>query len=228
VSGSGRATYFTTNTFRFLLDLKDNNERAWFAEHKPRYEEHLKAPALRLIEDFAPLLAKISERFTASPRSLYRIHKDTRFSRDKSPYKTYVGLHFRHERAKDAHAPGYYLHVEPGNVFAGVGIWHPDSDTLRRIREHLVEHPDDWKRAARGKGFKSVFELEGDKLSRPPRGFDANHALIDDLKWKDYIGVAPLDEAFVRGARVPKDMAEIFAAGTPFMRFLCDALDLPF
>jgi uncharacterized protein (TIGR02453 family) len=228
VKDGSRGAYFSADTLRFLRDLKDNNERAWFSEQKPRFESLVKAPALQLIEDFAPLLAKISPRFTATPRSLYRIHKDTRFSRDKSPYKTHVGLHFRHERAKDAHAPGYYLHVEPGEVFAGVGIWHPDSSTLRRIREHIVERPDTWKRASRARGFEEVFELAGDKLSRPPRGFDASHPLIEDLKWKDYIGVAPLDERFVRGAGVPKDLAEIFAAGTPFMRFLCDALDLPF
>ncbi len=220
--------YFSTETFRFLRDLKVNNERAWFTEHKPDYEEHVRAPALRLIEDFAPLLAKIGPRFTASPRSLYRIHRDTRFARDKSPYKTHVGLHFRHESARDAHAPGYYLHVEPGNVFAGVGIWHPDSATLRRIREHIVEHPDDWKRAARSRGFKSVFQLAGDRLSRPPRGFDRDHPLIEDLQWKDYVGMANLDERFVRGARVPQDMAVIFSPGMPFVRFLCDALDLPF
>jgi uncharacterized protein (TIGR02453 family) len=228
VNPPARNAYFSADTLRFLRDLKDHNEREWFSEHKPRFEEHVKAPALRLIEDFAPLLAKISPHFMASPRSLYRIHKDTRFARDKSPYKTHVGLHFRHEGAKDAHAPGFYLHVEPRNVFAGVGIWHPDSGTLRRVREHMVEHPDSWKRASRGKGFRAVFQLEGEKLSRPPKGFDAGHPLIDDLKWKDFIGVANLDEHFVRGERVPKDLAEIFGAGTPFMRFLCDALHLPF
>jgi len=220
--------YFSADTFRFLRDLADNNERAWFSENKARYESQVKEPALRLIQDVAPLLTKISSRFHASPRSLFRIHRDTRFARDKSPYKTHVGLHFRHERAKDAHAPGYYLHVEPGNVFAGVGIWHPDSTALRRIREHIVDSPDVWKRASRAKGFTAVFELEGSRLSRPPKGFDPDHPLIEELKWKDFTALTPLDERFVRGARVPQDLVEIFGAGTPFMRFLCDALDLPF
>lgn len=136
--------YFSAETFRFLGELAENNDRAWYAANKARYEEHVKAPApaLALIEDFAPRLGRISSRFSATPRSLYRLHRDTRFSKNKSPFKTHAGIHFRHERAKDAHAPGFYLHVEPRNVFAGVGIWHPESDALRRIREHIVEHPE--------------------------------------------------------------------------------------
>jgi len=221
-------TYFSPETFRFLKDLKRNNERAWFAANKARYEEHVKAPALRLIEDFAPALADISPRFSATPRSLYRIHRDTRFAKDKSPYKTHAGIHFRHERAKDAHAPGFYLHLEPGSVFAGVGIWHPDAPTLRRIREHIVECPDAWKRASRSKAFLGVFEMAGERLTRAPRGFDPDHPLIEDLEWKDYVGVATLNEGFARAARLPRDLAKIFAAGKPFMRFLCEALALPF
>jgi uncharacterized protein (TIGR02453 family) len=221
-------SYFTKETFRFLDDLVRNNDRAWFAANKARYEAHVKAPALALIEDIAPRLAEISRRFTATPRCLYRIHRDTRFSKDKKPYKTYAGIHFRHERAKDAHAPGFYLHVEPGSVFAGVGIWHPEPDPLRRIRDHIVARPDAWKRASRAKGFTEAFELDGDRLTRPPKGFDPGHALIEDLRWKDYIGVATLDDRFVRRPTLPADLAETFAAATPFMRFLCAALDVPF
>jgi uncharacterized protein (TIGR02453 family) len=220
--------YFSRETFRFLKDLQRNNERAWFAANKARYEEHVKAPALRLIEDFAPVLAKISPRFASTPRSLYRIHRDTRFAKDKSPYKTHAGIHFRHERARDAHAPGFYLHVEPGTVFAGVGIWHPDAPTLRRIREHIVERPDARKRASSSKPFVGVFELAGDRLTRPPKWFDPDHPLVEDLKFKDYIGVVTLDERFARSADLPADLARIFAAGTPLMRFLCEALDVPF
>ena len=99
--------YFTRATFAFLKDLKENNDRDWFAENKPRYEEHVKAAALRLIEDFGPHLRKLSPHFQATPRSLFRIYRDTRFSRDKSPYKTAIGVHFRHERFDHiVHRPG--------------------------------------------------------------------------------------------------------------------------
>lgn len=220
--------YFSRETFRFLQDLKKHNERAWFTENKARYEEHVKEPALRLIEAFAPRLDKLSPHFLATPRSLFRIHRDTRFAKDKSPYKTHVGLHFRHERSRDAHAPGYYLHIEPGGVFAGLGIWHPDAPALGAIRQYIADEPQAWKRASRAKKFTSTFSLDGDRLARPPKGFDPEHPLIEDLKWKDYIGIAELEDSFATSPDLPAQLALRFKAGTPFMRYLCQALDVPF
>ncbi len=215
-------------TLRFLRDLAENNDREWFGENKRRYEEHVKDPALRLIAAFAPELKKLSPHFMATPRSLFRIYRDTRFSKDKSPYKTHLGIHFRHDRSRDVHAPGYYLHVEPGSAFAGVGIWHPDSTALLAIRSRIVEEPADWKRASGAKAFKATFDLSGDRLKRPPRGFDPDHPLVEDLKWKDYVAVADLSDAFVTEPGLVKELAKVFKAGTPFMRFLCDALEVPF
>ncbi len=223
-----RPAHFSPDTLRFIRDLEKNNDRAWFVANKDRYEGAVKDPALRLIADFAPKLAKLSPHFMATPRSLFRIHRDTRFSKDKSPYKTHVGIHFRHDHAKDAHAPGYYLHIEPKSVFAGVGIWHPEAGALRLIRERIVEDPAGWKRASRGKAFLGTFELAGDLLKRPPKGFDPDHPLIEDLKRKDFIGVVELDDAFVTKGDLPERLAKAFAAGTPLMRFLCEALDVPF
>jgi uncharacterized protein (TIGR02453 family) len=221
-------TRFDKDTFRFLKDLKKNNDRDWFSDNKKRYEEHVKDASLRVIAAFAPELKKISPHFMATPRSLFRIYRDVRFSKDKSPYKTHIGLHFRHDRSKDAHAPGYYLHVEPGGVFVGVGIWHPQGKALRAIREHIVEKPRAWKSASRAKAFTSAFDLAGDRLKRPPKDFDPEHPLVEDLKWKDYIGVAELPDSFVLDPELPEAMAKTFKAGTPFMRFLCEALDVPF
>jgi uncharacterized protein (TIGR02453 family) len=220
--------YFTAATLRFLRDLRAHNDREWFGANRARYEEVVRDPALRLIGDLAPELARISPHFLATPRSLYRIHRDTRFAKDKSPYKTHIGLHFRHDRSKDAHAPGFYLHIEPGSVFAGVGIWHPEAVALKRIRERIVEEPDAWELAARDRRFTKTFTMEGDRLSRPPKGFDKDHPLVEDLKWKDYIGVVTLDDAFVTDARLTKELTKTFQAGAPLMRFLCDALGVPF
>ena len=222
------AAHFSTDTLRFLRDLEKNNNRSWFAENKAWYEEAVKDRALRFIDDFAPHLAKLSPHFQATPRSLYRIHRDTRFSKEKIPYKTHLGMHFRHDRARDAHAPGYYLHIEPGSTFAGVGIWHPDSASLRCIREGIVEDGEGWKRASRARAFRSTFELAGDRLKRAPRGFDPEHPLVEDLKWKDYIGLVELDEAFVTNDDLAARLAKTFAAATPFMRFLCGTLNVPF
>ena len=222
------AACFTQDTYSFLRDLKKHNDREWFNTNKKRYEEHLKDPALRIIAAFAPELKKISPHFMATPRSLFRIYRDVRFAKDKSPYKTHIGLHFRHDRSKDAHAPGFYLHVEPGQAFAGVGIWHPDGPALRSIREHIVAEPAGWKKASRAKSFTGVFDLSGDRLKRPPKDFDPEHPLIEDLKWKDYIGVAEPPDSFAMEPALPKALAKTFKAGTPFMRFLCEALDVPF
>src|SRR4051794_15057791 len=116
-------SYFSKDTFKFLKQLKKNNDREWFQSHKAEYLEHLQAPAIELINDFRPLLRKLSPYFIADPKlvggSLFRIYRDVRFSPDKSPYKTHVGIHFRHRSSiKGAHAPGFYLHIEPGECFA--------------------------------------------------------------------------------------------------------------
>ena len=220
--------YFTKSTFQFLKDLKANNDRAWFAENKHRYEDHLKDPALRFIEAFAPELRKISPHFMATPRSLFRIYRDTRFSKDKSPYKTAAGIHFRHDSAKDAHAPGFYVHIAPGECFLGMGIWHPDSKTLRRIREGIVDDPAAWKKVSRSKAFTGEFDLEGDSLKRAPKGFDPEHPLIEDLRRKDFIGVKRVPQSFITSRDLPKELARTFKKGVPLVRYLCDSLGVAF
>ena len=220
--------YFSEGTFGFLKDLQKNNNRDWFAANKSRYEEQLKDPALRLIEDFWPELKRISPHFLANPRSLFRIHRDVRFSKDKSPYKTTAGIHFRHEASKNAYAPGFYLHVSSGDVFVGCGIWHPEGQALLSIREHIAERPAAWKRASRGKTFADAFRLQGDRLTRPPSGFAADHPMIEDLKWKDFIGVRPLTQTFVTRDSLPQDLGKTFKLGAPFVQFLCDALGVSF
>ncbi len=221
-------TYFGRETFRFLRDLADNNDREWFRANRARYEERVRDPALRFIQDFAAELGKLSGHFRAGPRALFRIHRDTRFSKDKSPYKIYTGIQFRHDRAKDVHAPGYYLHIEPSGVFAGVGIWRPDSISLRAIRERIAEKPAEWKKATRAKRFRESLNLQGDRLKRAPKGFDAEHPLVDDLRWKDFIAIRNLPQSFVAGADLPKELAALYRSGSPFMRFLCDAVGVPF
>ncbi len=219
--------HFSPRTFAFLRDLAKNNNREWFQDNKGRYEKDVKGPALEFIQAFASSLAKISPHFRADPGanggSLFRIHRDVRFSKDKSPYKTYTGIQFRHERRKDAHAPGFYLHLEPGNCFVGMGIWHPDGKTLRKIREHLVEDPKGWKKSVSGAGFKKRLQLTGDRLVRHPRGFDPDHPLIEDLMWKDYIAFAKLTQKAVLDPGFLREFVAYCRAGRPLMAFLCEA-----
>jgi uncharacterized protein (TIGR02453 family) len=217
---------FGPELFRFLGDLKANNDRDWFNANKDRYEEHVRGPALDFVADFAPHLEQVSPHFVADPRpsggSLFRIHRDTRFSKDKSPYKPYVGIQFRHERAKDAHTPGFYLHLQPRSVFAGVGIWHPDTPTLARIREAIVEDPTAWKRAT------SSLRLVGDSLKRAPAGFDPEHPLIGDLRRKDYIASVELTQGDVCSRGFLERFARTCEEASPLVRFVCGALELAY
>lgn len=218
--------------FAFLDDLARNNRREWFQARKGRYEAELKAPALEFIADFAPRLARISSHFEAIPKavggSMFRIYRDTRFSKDKSPYKTHVGIHFRHARGRDVHCPGFYLHADPDRSFAGIGIWHPDGPTLKSLRDAVVADPEGWTRAAKGKAFSRVWRLAGDRLKRPPKGYPADHPLVEDLKFKDFSAVTELDPADLATPGFARDLARRFRAGAPFMSFLCSALDVPY
>ncbi|MCP3989093.1 MAG: DUF2461 domain-containing protein [Actinomycetia bacterium] len=224
--------YFTPGLFAFLNDLKNNNDRSWFKANQERYEAQVRQPALDFITDYGPKLAKISPHFVADSRtvggSLFRIQRDTRFSKDKTPYKINTGLQFRHEMASDAHAPGFYLHLEPGNCFMGCGLWRPESKVAYRIRARIDEHSADWKKASRAKRFSDVFTLEGDSLKRPPKGYDPEHALIDDLKRKDFIASAKLTQAEITSRHFMADFDQRLRRTVPLMRFLCSSLDIEF
>ena len=217
---------FGPELFRFLTDLKANNDREWFAENKERYENDVRGPALDFVVGFAPHLESISPHFVADPRpsggSLFRIHRDTRFSKDKSPYKPYTGIQFRHERAKDAHTPGFYLHLQPGSVFAGFGIWHPDSPTLGVIREAIADDPKTWQRATKG------IHLAGESLKRAPAGYEPEHPLIEDLKRKDFIAAVELTQKDVCAVGFVESFAGTCREAAPLVRFLCGALELPY
>src|SRR5215469_11237222 len=141
---------FNPSLFRFLKQLAQNNNRAWFTENKSRYEQEVREPSLAFIRAFRPRLKKISEYFTAIDRlsggSLMRVYRDTRFHGADEPYKTNVGIQFRHEFGRNIHAPGFYVHLEPGTCFLAVGLWRPDSATLRQVREAIVDAPSRWRR----------------------------------------------------------------------------------
>lgn len=225
-------TYFTDKTFRFLRGLARNNSREWFQAHKADYEEHLRQPFLRLIGELQPDIAAISPHYRADPRpaggSLFRIHRDTRFANDKTPYKTWGGARFFHERSRQVEAPSFYLHIQPGNCFLGAGLWHPETATLRRIREFIVENPEAWKKAVHSPAFRKRFEMGGESLSRPPRGYPADHPLIEDLKRKSFVSWRSLDDDAITGPRLRQAVAEGFTGTAPLVDYLCAALDLEF
>ncbi len=217
---------FSSELFVFLRDLKRHNRRDWFNANKNRYETVVRAPALQFIVAFAAPLRRISPHIVADPHptrgSLFRIYRDTRFSADKKPYKTHVGIHFWHEAKKEVHAPGYYLHLEPEGCFAAAGIWHPDAPTLTRIRTAIVRNSAEWAKVRR------KLNIEGDTLSRPPRGFPPDHPFMDDLKRKDYLASVSFSDTNVCSAGFLKQFAEACRTMRPLLEFTSSALGLPF
>ena len=223
---------YPRSTLRFLKELEANNNRDWFQENKPRYEAEVLEPSLDFITSMGPKLQRISEHFVAVPKrvggSLMRVYRDTRFSKDKTPYKTNIGIQFRHELGKDVHAPGYYLHVDNEGCFLAAGMWHPDSTALAKVRERIATRPQNWKRASRGKAFQSLFSLDGASLKRPPRGYTGEETYIDDIKRKDFVAVTNFPAREIMDAGFVTTVAGTFKKATPLMGFLCEAVEVDF
>jgi uncharacterized protein (TIGR02453 family) len=219
--------HITPELFTFMSELAENNDRTWFEANRSRYEDTVSEPLLKFIREIEAPLESISPHIVADDRksggSLFRIHRDVRFSKDKSPYKTWAAVQFRHEAGKDAHAPGFYLHLQPGTVLMGAGCWHPARDALDGIRDSIAEKTDDWFEA-RDAVVAAGFEFEGESLQRPPRGYSPDHPAIDDLRRKDFIAVRHLSEA----TACRPDFLETYVAAcseaAPLMRFLTSAI----
>lgn len=226
-------TYFSDKTFRFLRGLARNNEREWFLAHKPDYEAHVREPLQRLVTDLQPDLAEVSLHYRADPKtvggSLYRIHRDIRFSRNKTPYKTWQGMRLFHERFRETIAPLWYLHLQPGNCFIAAGIWRPESPALRQLRQFIVDNPAAWETAAHAPAFRRRYRMStDDMLVRPPRGFPEDFPRIDDLRHRNFIVLRDLPDTTVTGPRLRQVLARDLKATAPFMDYLCAALDLEF
>jgi len=222
-----REAFITPALFRFLTALRQHNDREWFNAHKDDYVSHVRDPLLAFVSAIAPKLHAISPHIVADPRpsggSLLRIYRDTRFSRDKKPYKTNAALSFRLAPRRAVESPGYYLHVEPGFVFMGAGLWHPSAEALHAVREAIVGHPKEWKRARR-----SGLSHGDEALKRPPRGYAADHPLIEDLKQTSFT----VGEQFTDRQACARGFADVFIRAcrreAPLIRFLAGAMNLPF
>jgi uncharacterized protein (TIGR02453 family) len=227
--------HFSPALFTFLRELEANNEKGWWEANKDRYNSVVRDPALEFINDIGPRLHKISPRFVADSRpvggSLMRPYRDTRFSPDKTPYKTNVGIQFRHEAGRDIHAPGFYLHLEPNSCFAGVGMWHPETAVARQIRRAINDEVDRWTKATKGTAFTDTWSTTQDDdemLKRVPGEFDANHPHAHDLRMRSFIAGSRLTHKQVAATGFDEELASMFGKANRFTRFLCDAVGLPF
>lgn len=230
--GTPRYVGFEKASIVFLEQLAANNNREWFKANKARYDEQVLDVALRFIQSMQDPLAEFAPQFTAVPQrvggSLMRVYRDTRFSHNKLPYKTNIGIQFRHQKAKDVHSPGYYVHIDPERVFLGVGMWRPDADSLRAIRQRIVARPSEWKKARGDAKFRRHYDLGGESLARAPRGFDKDHELIEDIKRTSFIAVRDLGVEDCLKPQFQRTVEASFVAAAPFMKFLCKAVDVPF
>ncbi|MCP4045559.1 MAG: DUF2461 domain-containing protein, partial [Gammaproteobacteria bacterium] len=188
---------FPEDFFKFFNELKRNNNRDWFTVNKPRYLESVVKPIGQYIVAIAPHLQRISPFYIANPKahggSMFRIYRDTRFSKDKTPYKTHAACHFRHEAGRDAHAPGFYLHIETDRVSIGGGIWRPPSKQLGQIREFIADNPSAWEKLTRSAAVRKMNGIQGDSLKRAPRGYSPDARHIEDLKRKSFFLMSSSD-----------------------------------
>lgn len=222
---------FSPKTIRFLKELNKNNNREWFNDNKQRYEDDVRTPALEFIETMAPKLEKLSGCVLAEAKkvggSLMRPYRDTRFAKNAPPIKTNVGIQFRHRMGKDVHAPGWYVHIEPGQCFLGAGVWRPEPSALKKIRAAIDQSGKSWM-AATKKATSKDWEQAGESLKRPPRDYSADHPNVDLLKLKDHILVANFKDATISDSKFADHVAKELKATLPYMTQLCEALGVPF
>lgn len=224
---------FPDELFQFLLELSANNSREWFNDNKVRYQESVVLPVTNFIVAIADELEKVSPHFCADPRpnrgSMFRIYRDTRFAKDKRPYKENVGCQFRHIAGKGAHGPGFYLHLQPGNNYVGAGIWKPSAEDLDKIRMAIVEREDVWRGVLNDKIMFSRFGvIEGESLKRTPKGYDADFVFSEDLRKKSFFVKQTLGQELLASSDVVGEVFQAYMDAAPLMRFLAGALELPF
>ena len=229
---AARFTGFTPEAIQFLADLAQNNERAWFQPRKAEYERLLREPMAALIGALAERLAARTIPLDADPgRSPFRIYRDTRFSKDKSPYKTGIGASFAWlgEQAgtpdpltPPARGSGGYFHFQPGEMFVGGGMWMPDRARLLAFRQAVLATPERVRAALEDPGFIDWFgeAKPHESLRRIPPGFPQDHPMADLFRWKNVIFGRPLADAEVCDPGLPDLLADGFAAATPVFRFL--------
>ncbi len=211
----------------FLRSLKKNNNRPWFQKHKQEYEENVRFPMQCLIAELAQRMADVAPEMEFNPRrSIFRINRDIRFSKNKEPYKTNIAASFEMRGKKSpTESPGLYVGVEPGEIFIGGGIYMPTGDQVKAIRASIVTRPDDFLDVVQNRVFKKVFgEIQGEKLVKAPLGYPKDHPMIEHLRHKQfYVGIVLDDKACLK----PKFVDTVAVGLTqtmPLVRWLARAV----
>ena len=227
-------TGFRPEAIQFLVDLAANNDRAWFQPRKAEYERLLKQPLEELCVALDAEFRTQGLPLRADPsRSPFRIYRDTRFSKDKSPYKTHVAASFGwagdggeaegRSHTETVHASGGYFHLQPGEIYVGGGVWHPDPSWLKAFRDRIVDDYDGFRGLVERPAFRDAFgnvSDDGESLKRVPPGYPPDHPAADLLRKKNVTFGRRLSDAEAMSPDLPRTIADSFAIATPLMRYL--------
>ena len=217
---------FPPEGLTFLRDLKRNNRREWFQPRKETFDLHVRAPMAELVTALNSDLSRFAPEYVTDPnRAIFRIYRDTRFSTDKTPYKTHIAARFP-RRGLDTSAPSvFYFSFSADEIGAGGGIYHPDPQAMLMIRTYIAEHHRELRRVLQNPRLKQAMgELQGDELRRMPKGFDPAHPAADLIRKKDWFLYAPLDTKLALGLELFKELRSRFRLMHPVL----EALAKPF
>jgi uncharacterized protein (TIGR02453 family) len=209
---------------QFFRGLKRHNKREWFQPRKHLFDKQVKEPMLELVAALNRDLVKYAPEFVTEPKkALFRIYRDTRFSADKTPYKTHIAASFARRGASTTGlgTGGFYFHLSHDQIEVAGGIYHPERETMLIVRQHIADHYQEMRRIlADKKARKLVGDLQGDELTRAPKGFDPEHPAIDLIKKKDWILDVTLEPALANSPKLYKEIADRFRAMAPLIEFL--------
>lgn len=213
---------FPEEMIRFFRALKRNNRREWFQPRKPLFEQHVKAPMLELVAALNADFARFAPEYITDPaKALFRIYRDTRFSPDKTPYKTHAAAWFRRRGGKHSNLAGFYFSVSAEEIEVAAGLYHPLPDTTLLVRTHIAAtHKELVKILANQKLRRLAGELKGDELTRSPKGFDPQHPAVDLIKKKDWFLGAMLDPDLALSPKLYGEIIERFRVMKPLVEYL--------
>lgn len=216
---------FTTKTLSFLRSLKRNNKREWFHARRDQYEKHCRQPMLELIERLAVDIKSFAPDHVADPKiSMFRQFRDTRFSDDKTPLKTHVAATFPNRTLGRMNGAGIYFEIAPAWVWIGGGLWRPDTSQLQLVREHVAANHKRLAKIVSTPGMKKIGGLQGDRLSRVPRGFAKDHPAADFLQHRQFIAFREEPAALAHSPRFYKQLVWTLETIAPLVQFLNEPL----
>jgi uncharacterized protein (TIGR02453 family) len=215
-------SFFTTQTLAFLRALERHNHRDWFQAHKEDYERVVRGPMIALVERLADALRSFAPDLVASPRtSIYRVYRDTRFSADKTPYKTHIAANFPHRLLPKHQGAGLYLEIATRHVWYGGGMYLPTTSQLQLVREHIAAHHRRLRAIVGAPRFRRTFgEIHGERLQRVPRGFPGDHPAAEWLKFRQFLAGCEQPAEFALSPRFYRTLVEAFRTLAPLVTFL--------